>query len=988
MSRRQDWSLGEVCGASEDVSSALALGSVLSTRRQPSRAKSSPAASPTPPPQQQQQQQREKTTVSAAGRLGSRSSSHRSDGEASRSSKVGAAVSGPSVKDPEAVSEGRKVGPTTTAGKGLKRAKPDDDDREGGCGGCGGRRRPTAETDGGAGQGTGSDVGVGPRSHWKRRRGGTAAQAREPSCSSSRRGGKEAPVRAMTAVKMAISAPSALLPSTKRLSEKASGGGAAAKACRRKGPGDTLTRKRHRVSVVDATSITPAPKTPAHREGRRQQHRDDGGGSGVAKAPATVRQASASVEAAELRADRGANQGHQEDATGSATFLGFSFVLVGLSAEARREIQEAILTRGGQLTEEIPSQPWAKAWFSTSTRSGNASSSFAVASAAPPPEVVIAPAAGTGTGAPRAKRKRQSAEHPTTTTTSEEVLVAVSLPAASREPEYVLAITMGIPLVHRLWIEDSAAQGEPLPAGRYLLPGARETSRRRQTVGGDGGRTTRKGGGSSTARLAAGKVVMKPGIPLTGMSVGIAHPSPRTCERWARVLSTAGAQVVRRISAPLLLEDENAENAEGVAARSKRSMPIDGARPSNRLRSRQGGERVGVDGRKSERSSALREALMGLDCVVCDYPGVWRDSLEDADSGGAVVPGGRMETDSSARPRMRLGRKRGPHSGRGDSTLGQAHSPSFHRLGGQGQGALPMLRRLVAAARCESIRLVSLSWAVDCAVRGTRIKQQSRSEYLSPFLDVAMGGRVSQVAVATNASSLISAGATSERYRLSPMIAASIRPSRLRAFVARTSERYEAGDHVRYVAQGAATGGGNDCGRSGRSRENTAGREGHKVGSSSDVRVGRVVSLELAPSGRVFVTLEPLRARRRASSSSSALVVIDADFALTTATTSAKGEAVSRRGKRVVFDHPSMESSLPRGRTRRACELMKVAARGGAGGVSSYGIQKLEATCLRGRICVLKVQEFDARSGYCGRDPDVFVQLPVPSLSLSSGSLL
>lgn len=983
ISSRKDWCVGDVSGRRASSGVTKDSASASSSKQQlSSRVKSSSASgTPTSPKQPKQQKARQKNTpLSAASRSGARGSSRRWVEAPHRSASVenGAAVApGPSARyvvDFVEKPRGGKVVTVTTTGKGVKRARSDDSvERNCNTGGSGRLKDQASATEVVAG------VGVGPRSHAKMRRRNAAVQ----------RGGQDcASVETTAAVAKVISPPRDHLPSARGRAKKASGvKRAAAKTCPRRN--GTPTREEHVHSVAaPANVISASSVTPVSRAGQRQRHGSGGGGGsgGRARGQEMVRQARDRGETADRRAARGSTEGQEQDAANTITFRGFRFVLVGLPVDAGKEVEEKILAGGGALIDEIPSDPRGELWLPTEGRGKGIARSLV----APGGEGAAAAVATNSS-----RRKVNCAPQHTSPEEEVDVVVVVSLLAASREPEYVLAIATGTPLVHRLWVDDSAAQGQPLPAGPYLLPGAREASRRRQVVGGDGRRV--KNGGSmaaGAARLATARVVTKPGTPLTGMKVGVAHPSLNTCERWGRVLTAAGAQVVRLISAPLLLMDgeiSTGATAEtvgmgigaGVAvkARSRRTTIVDNSRSSGHKnsRGREGkGCGFGVDGGEPVRpapASALRAAFVGLDCVVCDYPGVWRGSLGCTILNGVIGlgtgPVEMLESDSSApSPRARLGRDGKLWSGSGTLALERARSPSCRRteLQTHGGDAMLMLKRVVVAATREGVRLVSLSWVTDCAIRGTRIKQQSRPEYLSPFLDVSLGGREPP---------RIAAGAGSAVKPHPPMsaVASGIQPTPLRAFLAMTGERYEVNDFVRYSAREDNFAGSGSRRSSSRGLEEPPGR---------DDRVGRVVSLEMTPSGRVFVTLEPLREKQWAcpsSSPSTFSAVVGMETSLSA--TAGKNGAFLRRAKGGVFTRPSNESSVLRSRERRACELMKVAAKGSVDG--SYGIQKKEATCLRGRVCVVTMKEFESRGGYCGRDPDVYVQRKVLSLG---GSVL
>lgn len=889
MSSRRDWCVGDVSGRRASLSAIKGSASASSSKQKLS-SRTKPSSASAAPSSPKQQNAREKNTpLSAASSSGARGSSRRSVEAPRRSASVekGAAAT---ASDLSACCEVDFVAPSRV-GKGVKRARSDDGvERNCDRNGSGRVKDRASVTEVVAG------VGVGPRSHAKRRRCDAAAQMGGQDCESVYRGIEET-VETTVEVAKVLSPPRDHLHSARGTAKKASSAmREAAKTCPR--CSGTPTREERVDSASAATSVS--------RAGWRQRHVSGGGGGsgGRARGQEMVRQARDRGETADRRAARKSTEGLEQDTASNITFRGFRFVLVGLPVDAGKEVEKKILAGGGALIDEIPSSPHGELSFTTAGRGEG-----------------IAAAVATNSSRRKVKPEEEV-----------DVVVVVSLLTASREPEYVLAIATGTPLVHRLWVDDSAAQGQPLPAGPYLLQGAREASRRRQVVGRDGRRV--KNGGSmlaGAARLATARVVTKPGTPLTGLRVGVAHPSPHTCERWGRVLTAAGAQVVRLISAPLLLIDGEIStgSAAGVAvkARSRRTAAVDRRSSSGHKTSG-----FGVDGGELVRmaqASALTAAFVGLDVVVCDYPEVWRGSL---------------------------------WGGSGTLALERARSPSCRRteLQTHEDNAMLMLERLVVAATREGVRLVSLSWVTDCAVRGTRIKQQSRPEYLSPFLDVSLGGR-KPPRIAAGAGSVVKPRPPKTA------VAAVIHPTPLRAFLAMTGERYEVNDFVRYCArEDNFTGSG-----SGRSSS-----RGLEESLGHDDRVGRVVSLEMTPSGRVFATIEPLREKQRACSSSSTLsTVIGVETSLSE--TAGGDGAFLRRGKGGVFTRPSKESSVLRGRDRRACEL-KVAAEGNAEG--SYGIQKMEATCLRGRVCVVTMKEFESRGGYCGRDPDVYVQRKVLSV--------
>lgn len=141
-------------------------------------------------------------------------------------------------------------------------------------------------------------------------------------------------------------------------------------------------------------------------------------------------------------------------ASKSGIFSGLSVVLVGLPDPLCQEVEGLIVAGGGRVIEDMPPpQPMDRfEWL--------------------PP--AGAAAATAGDAARRGRRGRGA--------------VVVSVPTASRLPRYVLAIGTGTPLLHHLWVSDSAVEGRALPPAPYLLPGAREASRRRQALAGAAGR--------------------------------------------------------------------------------------------------------------------------------------------------------------------------------------------------------------------------------------------------------------------------------------------------------------------------------------------------------------------------------------------------------------------------------------------------------------------------------------------------------------------
>lgn len=686
---------------------------------------------------------------------------------------------------------------------------------------------------------------------------------------------------------------------------------------------DAPMERRHISAAAEKESTTSSPPQA------RLQYR------GGARGQEMMRRASAAVTPIEAPPCQDAID------VSSAIFVGLSFVLIGLPESTGRKLEETIATGGGSLLDGIPRLPQDD------------------------PALWAAGAAA----APRSRKKMKAADE------AVKVVIIVSLPTASRRPEYVLAISTGTPLLHLLWVSDSAAQGRALPAAPYLLPGSRESSRRRQataaaiagaryvTGGGVGG----KQGASAVvaaaiARAAVAKVATKPGTPLTGMTMGIAHPSPEMCELWTRVLTAAGAQAVRAISGPLLEE----ENEDSKATTTTMAVVNTAASTNDRqtrinnvmhLQVKKRGRSNGTDlagysnmaGTENEpgRVSLLRKELVGLDCVVCDYPGAWNISNASPTRMELATPGearstGKRAGFSSPLALKRTERGQFPREGEEFSPLtrepeapSNARTPNYGAKNGripspyvdgkaqvEAEGGMLLLRRVMNAARRESIPLVSLSWAVDCVVCGTRVKQESRPEYLSQFRDEAVGTGGTSVTPNNKRAALTRT------------------PFRPRAFVSRSGCRYEVEDHVRFrtVEGGSAT----------EFRRSNSGSYAGGKGSDSTA-VGRVVYLEREGNGTVYATLEPLQKVKQSTS-----------------TAVAKTKSPLQMGLGGLIANPSTDSSVSRGRARRAQELKNVAN-------SSSCRQKVQASHLLGRVFVLKAQDFEARRGYCGRDPDVYV---------------
>lgn len=478
-----------------------------------------------------------------------------------------------------------------------------------------------------------------------------------------------------------------------------------------------------------------------------------------------------------------------------------------------------------------------------------------------------------------------------------------------------------------------------------------------------------KAGDDASRAAALARVVTKTGTPLTGMAIGVAHPCPTTSERWAKVLSAAGAQAVRPIAGDLLLVSEE----EGNTSPSKSTRSCSGARARRT-------SETAVQHR-DESSPSLRAAVAGLDCVLCDYPGAWSSFSNgggNSRSGGAAAPGRPAGGGKNTHP---VGSVRAAGS-----------SPPFTSLLSTTSVLLSSLGRVLEACQRQGVPVVSLSWAVDCVVRGSRVRQQARPEYLSPFLDdslataAAAGGQSRfGVGVGVGRASPLSAvsGRRAPPSSASPSRTAGAR-TRVRVFVSRAGVRYEVDDHVYFRAQsGGGGGGGEDGGARCRAVSSPVGsinasrtRPGHAPGGEErhppETLVGRIVHLERAGGngGRVIATLEPLQ--RTTDKQPAAAATAGGRHG----SGGASARGVFHVGCGGGFASPSTESSVSRGRARRARELRKVVLAEGTGTRSSgkQSWQKVEAACLLGRVSVLSAREFDARRGFCGRDPDVYVQ--------------
>lgn len=708
-------------------------------------------------------------------------------------------------------------------------------------------------------------------------------------------------------------------------------------------------------------------------------------------------------------------------------FSGLSFVFVGLPERLSRDLEVTAVCGGGLLSKNI-------SMIEHGCGGGGVDA-----------HAEVAPACSR---THRSKRRKQGAN-----AAAEVVIVAVSLPAASRLPEYILAVAAGIPLLHHLWISDSMSRGRAVHAASYLLPGARETSRRRQAVYG-GGRAAagpptsgiereRSARGreelltveagveaaeAAAAREAVSKVVAKPGTPLIGMTIGIAHPSTLVCEIWARVLLTAGAQGARQISDATLGGHEDGEERsmameERASSRTRSLLARERVRRSQ-LAGKKGSEKAdgrGDDGDDDghvhgahdagrERDALLLPALTGLDCVLCDFPGTWLYNHR-----------------------------------KGSSPCASSSLPT---------GLL--LDRVVAAARHAGTPVVSLSWAVECVLRGTRVSQQSLPEYTSLFGSLAGDGRPGDTEGQQGRSILRGTNDVVSRFSsplrtfasgvgvpsptdakaLSPRSGCSsfAAPRRLHAFVSQGADgreiRYEVNDYVHFCSYGVQRSEAfavdssrrrNDLTRkriapgctavtAGRGKKRSArglggsdfdpnddgNRNGNESGDliASSWEVGRIVLLERAAQGRIFATLDLLQTNGGPLTNMSS----------TAANTKTRGRerfrfkgggggaggAAARvgSGRRGVFvAQPSTESSVARGRVRRARELETVMERS-AGNRNQHGYhrkKKVDVSCLIGRVTVLTAREFDARQGYCGRDGSVYAW---PRRAARSGGII
>lgn len=453
------------------------------------------------------------------------------------------------------------------------------------------------------------------------------------------------------------------------------------------------------------------------------------------------------------------------------------------------------------------------------------------------------------------------------------------------------------------------------------------------------------GGASRAAALA--KVVRKTGTPLTGMAIGVAHPCPTTCERWATVLSAAGAQTVRPITGELLLGSRE----ETGTSQLKRTRSCGGARTRTAPEAAdRGGDR--------ESSPSLQAAVAGLDCVLCDYPGAWSSC---SSSSGGTTP---------ARPGPAGGKNTRPTGSTGTVSSSFPYPAALLPMTAS---LLSSLGRVVDAGRRQGVPVVSLSWAIDCVVRGSRVRQQARPEYLSPFLGDSLPAAVAAAAMAGEQGRFGGGGVRKAPPSLaSPSRSAGAARTPVRVFVSRAGVRYEVDDHVYFRAQGGGGGdGGARCNAVSPPATSNSGGGTGQGRHSPETAVGRIVHLERAggsSGGRVIATLEPLQ---RADNKQ------PVEAATASGAFSARG--VFHVGCGGSFASPSTESSVSRGRARRARELKKVVLAEGSGTRSSgrgrQSWQKVEAAGgLLGRVSLLSAREFDARRGFCGRDPDVFAQ--------------
>ncbi|CAM9284207.1 unnamed protein product, partial [Ectocarpus sp. 13 AM-2016] len=766
-SRRQDWGLDDVglpaaqfrCVGSAAPSASSRRLSRSKTAPSPSKSgggAASPPPSPPPPP-----------STSAA-----------------RAKPTAERLTGPSLGGKSGGARASAaVGSAPGRGRGTKRGA--DGGSSGGGGGCDGG------VDGGIRP---RSVGVGPRSHAKKKSRGNEEGVREDA-------------GAVAAVPAVPAAPAASADTTRadktltsspspRQRQKTSG----SIWCRvvsheggRGAPAQKCCRQQRATTSAAAVAVSPVMSAA------RQHHRSRGPRGEKMLRQASVQAAGTATAAPTPTAEKNPDSPPAAAAAAAAagrsgSFVGLSLVLVGLPDDVHLGVERTIVAGSGRVLEDIPPPK---------TRGGLVFR--------PPAASAEATAAAADASRRGRKRDKVTAAAAAAAEEKEDVVVVVSVPSASRLPRYVLAIATGTPLLHHLWVSDSAAEARPLPASSYLLPGAREASKRRQAASSAGAaavRTTtaaaKAGGSHKASRAALAKAVSKTGTPLMGMAIGVAHPSPTSCERWAQVLRAAGAQTVLRITGdPLLLLLPPREETAAWTT----SSPSRGTRSCSRGR--------GTVGASSLSSSSLQPGqLAGLDCVLCDFPGAWNGSGGGDDSECRAAAGRRPVTGNVGVPAI------------AGTTTKKAKSspPSFSSLG-----------LVLEAAKLEGVPVVALSWAIDCVVRGTRVRQQARPEYLTPFLDA------SAAAAWPSSRSPLLAGGTS---------------TRLLVAVSQSGTRYEVSDHVYFSAAGRGRGGGGCTGGGG-----SGGPHGGDERRQQQAAVGHIVHLERAggSGGRVFATIEPLQ---------------------------------------------------------------------------------------------------------------------------------
>ncbi|CBJ34116.1 hypothetical protein Esi_1030_0001 [Ectocarpus siliculosus] len=571
-SRRQDWGLDDVglpAAQSRGVGSAAPSASRLSrskTAPSPSKSGGGAASPPQPPPPPAPAARAKPTAERLTGpSLGGKS------GGARASAAVGFA-----------------------GGRGAKRGADGGSSGGGdggsGCG-CNGGTRPRS-------------IGVGPRSHAKKKSRGNKEGVGEDA-------GAVAAIPAVPAAAVGSAdstrADKTLTSSPSPRQRKKTSGSVRCREVSHEGgrgiPAKKCCRQQRARSSAAAVAVSPVTSAA------RQHHRSHGPRGEKMLRQASV-QAAGTAAAAPTPTTENVRDSPAAAAAATAAgrigpFFGLSLVLVGLPDDVHREVDRTIVACGGRVLEDLPPPK---------TRGG-----LALRRPAAGAEVVVAAA-----DASRRGRKRDIVTAAASAEGKEDVVVVVSVPSASRLPRYVLAIATGTPLLHHLWVSDSAAEARPLPASPYLLPGAREASRRRQAASSAGtaaaGMTTaaaKAGGGHKASHVALAKAVSKTGTPLMGMAIGVAHPSPTTCERWAQVLRAAGAQTVLRVTGdPLLVL---------LAPREETAVGTRTSSPSRGTWSCSRGRRTA--GASSSSSSSLQaEQLAGLDCVLCDFPGAWNGS--------------------------------------------------------------------------------------------------------------------------------------------------------------------------------------------------------------------------------------------------------------------------------------------------------------------------------------------------------------------------